>query len=90
MNASLRDYLDNYAAGQFPREEMLIALTSWPFEEEEFDPAHTLPIDQDNTASTLHTALLLNRISDDEYEEIFRRRNLRNRSASAEAIRQAH
>ncbi|MEU9547243.1 hypothetical protein [Streptomyces mirabilis] len=77
MNASLREYLKNYAAGQFSTEEMLNALTSWPFEEEKFDPAHTLPIDQDNTASILHAALLLEQISDDDYAEIFRRRNLR-------------
>ncbi|MFL4905739.1 hypothetical protein ACJ6WF_21845 [Streptomyces sp. MMS24-I2-30] len=80
MSASLREYLDGYAAGQFSREEMLAALASWPFEEEEFDPAHTFPVDQDNTASVLHAALLLDRISDDDYAEIFRRRNLRKKS----------
>lgn len=75
MTTSLRDYLIRYAEGGISREEMLATVAAWPLEDpEELDHGHTLPTHQDNTAFVLSGAALLGRITDDDYEEILRRR----------------
>ncbi|MFD7626331.1 hypothetical protein ACFV7Q_09820 [Streptomyces sp. NPDC059851] len=74
MTASLRAYLNSYAAGEVSREEMISTVAAWPFEERDFDPAHTLPDHQDNTTDVVGHAMLLDKITEEDYEEIFRRR----------------
>ncbi|MEV6672871.1 hypothetical protein [Streptomyces sp. NPDC051162] len=76
-SASLRAYLEAYAAGQVDRETMLATVAAWPLEERDFDPAHTLPDHQDNTAEVISGAALLDQITDEDYREIFRRRKAR-------------
>ncbi|GLX41133.1 hypothetical protein [Streptomyces sp. SPB4] len=71
---SLRAYLSRYEAGELNRQEMLDTVAAWPLEEPVVDPAHTLPTHQDNTADVLAAALLNGQISEDDYQEIARRR----------------
>jgi len=73
---SLRAYLERYAAGEVTREEMLDRVAAWPLEERDLDPAHGLPDHQDNTGDVLGEAVLLDLISEDDYREILRRRQL--------------
>ncbi|MET9321070.1 hypothetical protein ABZX75_12930 [Streptomyces sp. NPDC003038] len=75
---SLRAYLKRYAAGEIPREEMLNTVAAWDFEEEIWDELVIEPIHQDNTFSVLSGAIFLGDITDEEYEEIHRRRRARN------------
>ncbi|MEV7727065.1 hypothetical protein AB0P15_20250 [Streptomyces sp. NPDC087917] len=74
---SLRAYLQLYARGGIPREEMLATVAAWDFEEDDWDPEHTEPTHQDNTFKVLSGAALLGDITDDDYDEIHRRRRLR-------------
>ncbi|MCX5195014.1 hypothetical protein OOK31_14055 [Streptomyces sp. NBC_00249] len=74
---SLRAYLKRYAQGGIPREEMLSTVAAWDYEEDDFDPEHIEPTHQDNTFKVLSGAALLGDITDDDYEEIHRRRRLR-------------
>ncbi|GHG50196.1 hypothetical protein [Streptomyces griseocarneus] len=71
---SLRAYLDDYAAGRIGREEMLATVAAWELEEREWDLAHTMPDHQDNTAEVISGAVLNDRITEDDYREIWRRR----------------
>ncbi|MGW3200042.1 hypothetical protein ACWDBD_36855 [Streptomyces sp. NPDC001118] len=71
---SLRSYLADYAAGRVGRDEMLATVAAWPLEERDIDPAHTLPDHQDNTADVLAAAVLNGQITDEDYQEILRRR----------------
>ncbi|MEX2985608.1 hypothetical protein [Streptomyces sp. C36] len=74
MATSLRAYFEDYAAGRIAHEEMLTTVAAWPLEEREWDLAHTLPDHQDNIAEVISGAVLLNRITEDDYREIWRRR----------------
>ncbi|MFD4740159.1 hypothetical protein ACFWNQ_22715 [Streptomyces virginiae] len=74
MTASLREYLNSFVAGEVSREEMIRTVAAWPFEERDFDAAHTLPDHQDNTTDVVAEALHIDQITDEDYEEIFRRR----------------
>ncbi|MEU8777780.1 hypothetical protein [Streptomyces sp. NPDC048606] len=71
---SLRAYLKHYAAGGVPREEMIATVAAWDFEEEVWDELVIEPIHQDNTFSVLRGGVLQHRITQDDYEEIMRRR----------------
>ncbi|MFJ1567694.1 hypothetical protein ACIOG8_26330 [Streptomyces erythrochromogenes] len=71
---SLRAYLKRYAAGEIPREEMLATVAAWNFEEEIWDELVIEPTHQDNTFSVLRGGVLQGRITQDEFEEIMRRR----------------
>ncbi|MFD7626330.1 hypothetical protein ACFV7Q_09815 [Streptomyces sp. NPDC059851] len=53
---------------------MISTVAAWPFEEHDFDAAHTLPDHQDNTTDVVAGALLDGQITEEDYEEIFRRR----------------
>ncbi|MFC4517971.1 hypothetical protein [Streptomyces ehimensis] len=72
---SLRAYLEQYAAGQFSHEDMLAAVAAWPLEKRDRDDAHTLPDFQDNTAEVISGAVLLGDITEEDYREIWRRRD---------------
>ncbi|MEU6312208.1 hypothetical protein [Streptomyces sp. NPDC047014] len=69
-NASLREYIDRYAAGEIPRAEALAAIAGWDFEEEWFDPAHTAPTHQDNTLAVVDQARGLGKLTPQDMEEI--------------------
>ncbi|WP_067819960.1 hypothetical protein [Actinomadura kijaniata] len=73
-NNSLKDFLQRYADGQISREQMLDTIATWPLEDVEFVPGHDLPTHQDNTTEVLHEARLLRQITEEDYEEIWRRR----------------
>lgn len=72
---SLRAYLEQYAAGQISREDMLAAVAAWPLEKRDREDAHTLPDFQDNTAEVISGAVLLGDITEEDYREIWRRRD---------------
>ncbi|MCN9241329.1 hypothetical protein NGF19_11100 [Streptomyces sp. RY43-2] len=71
---SLRAYIKRYAAGDIPREEMLETIAAWPLEEEDWDEAQPEPSHQDNTASVIYGESLLGRLTEEDVEEIHRRR----------------
>ncbi|MGW3154546.1 hypothetical protein [Streptomyces sp. NPDC001089] len=73
---SLRAYLTRYAAGGISRDEMIATAVSWPLQERDLDPAHPLPDHQDNTADVLASALLNGQLTEEEYGEIVKRRQL--------------
>ncbi|MFJ1567696.1 hypothetical protein [Streptomyces erythrochromogenes] len=74
---SLRAYLQRYAQGGIPREEMLDTVAAWDFEEDDWDPEHIEPTHQDNAWKVVYSALMLDDITDEDYEEIHRRHRLR-------------
>ncbi|MET8859251.1 hypothetical protein [Streptomyces sp. NPDC004579] len=55
---------------------MIATAASWPLQDRDLDPAHTLPDHQDNTADVLASALLNGQLTEEEYGEIVNRRQL--------------
>ncbi|MFE2527298.1 hypothetical protein ACFXEL_23965 [Streptomyces sp. NPDC059382] len=71
---SLRDYIDCHAAGETSREEAPATIAAWDYDEEWFDPAHTVPTHQDNTLSVVNQARGLGKPTAEDIEQIRVRR----------------
>ncbi|UQX02506.1 hypothetical protein [Streptomyces sp. RerS4] len=69
---SLRAYLQRYATGEIPREEMLATVAAWDFEDEIRDELVIEPIRQDNTFEIVYTAVVLGQITEEDVQEIER------------------
>ncbi|MFH9606261.1 hypothetical protein [Streptomyces sp. NPDC017448] len=74
---SLRAYLSHYAQGGIPREEMIATIAAWDFEEEVHDELVVEPTGQDNVFALVNGAALLGTITDDDLDEIVRRKQAR-------------
>lgn len=74
---SLREYLQRYAAGDIPRDEMIETVAAWEFEESDWEEGHIEPSHQDNTLEVVAGASLLGDITREDLEEIHRRRTAR-------------
>ncbi|MER6212964.1 hypothetical protein ABT213_02780 [Streptomyces sp. NPDC001674] len=74
---SLRAYLQQYAEGGVPHEEMLATVAAWDFEEQVRDELVIEPMRQDNTFAVVYSAAAIGQITDEDIDEIERRINAR-------------
>ncbi|MBK0375029.1 hypothetical protein I3215_19330 [Streptomyces sp. RB110-1] len=74
---SLHEYLRRYAQGGIPREEMIATIAAWDFEEEIHDDLVIESTGQDNVFAVVNGAALLGTITDDDLDEIVRRKHAR-------------
>ncbi|MDW4903663.1 MULTISPECIES: hypothetical protein [Streptomyces] len=74
---SLHEYLRRYAKGGIPREEMIATIAAWDFEEEIHDDLVIESTGQDNVFAVVNGAALLGTITDDDLDEIVRRKHAR-------------
>ncbi|MFG3427280.1 hypothetical protein [Streptomyces californicus] len=74
---SLRAYLRRYAKGGIPREEMIATIAAWDVEEEIHDDLVIESTGQDNVFALVNGAALLGTITDDDLDEIVRRKHAR-------------
>ncbi|MGW4307693.1 hypothetical protein [Streptomyces californicus] len=74
---SLRAYLRRYAKGGTSREEMIATIAAWDFEEEIHDDLVIESTGQDNVFAVVNGAALLGTITDDDLDEIVRRKHAR-------------
>jgi hypothetical protein len=75
---SLLAYFDLYAAGGIPREEMIETVADWDFEEGDWEQGHIESSHQANTFHIVSRAALRGDITDEDLQEISRRRIARN------------